>query len=1167
METLLKWLNKPKADDKSLLARFFHADRALAAVASELDSFDGRAEPDRCSRLVSRLRQGQDKVLAITNLIIEELLGDERDQRAFRAKFPEEVLQENLAGQLWFGAECLAAGSSIMNREQESKEMRPLAEAVTRSLNNVRYLLRDQCLRNNVPNSERLNLDKNDAATEQLYESLKRFDRLFAEFEWRYVSAMVQVKSKEEYEMQEMICVLCSETLQRALKLGLLEQDKVDAFDPALMFSIPRLAIVSGLVIYPNGPLNMDMPAEQLSEMFRPFRAILLKVRDYLRNLNETELYYLERLLCTNEEISLKDTLNSKDTGSVSADNNNTKSSKYSENSPQENVENAGSLKTNTTTSKLQHKSSSTSMSSTSCKTFKTKPTRRADSPSPAPSTTSSSSSDECSTYNTPVSSTPSSPRSSHSLVSTTSAGNESNGTTSPDSWIDDDEDDDEDGERDKDNFLSAHHDDDDHYADDDDSDINGDDESHDKSENDSNVEDDDEEETNHFNLDNVVEGIMNLESMVDQIINLEMASADCATGYLISNTTLGNLLQPQEVPLTDNFIVSDSDLPTNEDCNDNMDVELPSTSAKALNTTSRQEQQKIEKENHVNNNSATSNTTSSLRLQDSEEISISQQSSINNPSSTATTTSSSCTRRRRYSIDPQQQQTVSQNQTQQVCTKDHTRSHRHHHRHHHHHHHHNHHIHSTNNRSSSSQQHNQSHHRHRVHHVHAHGHGHHHRRPHRHGGDKQYTNGCDECVGNAGGNSATKEDSTMENSKATSSIGVLDIETPSSSSSLLEDNKSTVRASGRTKFKNKENLLHRLFVCIAGVADQLQTNFAFDLRQILRSVFLMNMSPAQEELDIPEKPKDNELFEFRASENDVIQESAGSSQSIYSAEEVNPEGDNQSNSSNSSNGSSNSNTSSSSNEGNRAYRHSTGTAITSNTITNEETAAAVANQRQQIERSRSLDNQACPTTINSQQRQQQLRQQQHNHIFRNRYNSTGSNSPSISSSENSSPVCERSTNTTNRRVSESNANMTQQQQQQQQQLNSPSPVHLSPPAWIPDQKAPRCMSCNTPFTAFRRRHHCRNCGGVFCGVCSNNSTPLPKYGLTKAVRVCRSCYVHELSSNAITTTTTSALNHQQNHHHHNNHHSQLVSQTTTTNNTNNEPRLRRPVTTTRAID
>lgn len=45
----------------------------------------------------------QDQVLAITNIIMDELLGEDRAPRAFRAKFPEEVLQESLAGQLWFG--------------------------------------------------------------------------------------------------------------------------------------------------------------------------------------------------------------------------------------------------------------------------------------------------------------------------------------------------------------------------------------------------------------------------------------------------------------------------------------------------------------------------------------------------------------------------------------------------------------------------------------------------------------------------------------------------------------------------------------------------------------------------------------------------------------------------------------------------------------------------------------------------------------------------------------------------------------------------------------------------------------------------------------------------------------------------------------------------------
>ena len=31
--------------------------------------------------------------------------------REFRLKFPDEIVTENLGGQLWFGAECLAAGT------------------------------------------------------------------------------------------------------------------------------------------------------------------------------------------------------------------------------------------------------------------------------------------------------------------------------------------------------------------------------------------------------------------------------------------------------------------------------------------------------------------------------------------------------------------------------------------------------------------------------------------------------------------------------------------------------------------------------------------------------------------------------------------------------------------------------------------------------------------------------------------------------------------------------------------------------------------------------------------------------------------------------------------------------------------------------------------------
>lgn len=43
----------------------------------------------------------------------------ERACRDFRAKFPDDIIHDSLPGQLWFGAECLAAGSNIVDHEVE----------------------------------------------------------------------------------------------------------------------------------------------------------------------------------------------------------------------------------------------------------------------------------------------------------------------------------------------------------------------------------------------------------------------------------------------------------------------------------------------------------------------------------------------------------------------------------------------------------------------------------------------------------------------------------------------------------------------------------------------------------------------------------------------------------------------------------------------------------------------------------------------------------------------------------------------------------------------------------------------------------------------------------------------------------------------------------------
>ncbi|XP_037091127.1 lateral signaling target protein 2 homolog [Pollicipes pollicipes] len=290
MYSLRKWFYRPKRTDTSLFAQFFFADDELNKVTQELDSFDGRKDPERCTLLVNQLRACQDKVLSICNHMMDEVVGEDRAPRDFRAKFPDDVLQENLAGQLWFGAECLAAGSCIMNREMESAGMRPLAKAVTKSLENVRVMLREQCLKS--PQE----------FTEKLCESLKIFDRLFAEFELRYVSAMVPVKSAKEYGLIQNVIALFSETVQRALRLGLLSQEQLDLYDPALMFTIPRLAIVAGLVIYPDGPLRLDQDIADISELFRPFKNLLCKIRELLWTLSKAELYALEKALCSVDE-------------------------------------------------------------------------------------------------------------------------------------------------------------------------------------------------------------------------------------------------------------------------------------------------------------------------------------------------------------------------------------------------------------------------------------------------------------------------------------------------------------------------------------------------------------------------------------------------------------------------------------------------------------------------------------------------------------------------------------------------------------------------------------------------------------------------------------------------------------------------------------------------
>ncbi|XP_064637335.1 WD repeat and FYVE domain-containing protein 3-like isoform X3 [Lineus longissimus] len=60
---------------------------------------------------------------------------------------------------------------------------------------------------------------------------------------------------------------------------------------------------------------------------------------------------------------------------------------------------------------------------------------------------------------------------------------------------------------------------------------------------------------------------------------------------------------------------------------------------------------------------------------------------------------------------------------------------------------------------------------------------------------------------------------------------------------------------------------------------------------------------------------------------------------------------------------------------------------------------------------------------------------------------------------------------------------------------------------WVKDEGGDSCLACGVKFTFSERRHHCRNCGQLFCSRCSRFETEIRRLRILKPVRVCQSCF------------------------------------------------------------
>jgi hypothetical protein len=256
-------------------------------------------------KVLEKVHRVQKLLLDTIYLIYVPMPEDIKSSRDYRQMLPIEDQSELDGGfseNILFAAQAIAAGFRVRGIERHSDMLREPARQLCASFSAVLHVFRRRSLEN--PNPPYL---------PELIPVMRDFDWTWTRFEQKICfcyfsligggdrssnSTAANGTGPSSYDLanDELFAILMSETIMRALDYGFFSGEDVQNCEPYLIFAIPRLALVNGLVTL-NGYSNYIVGENTRFEWFGPKRNELLKIRDALAELTPQQVSELERMI------------------------------------------------------------------------------------------------------------------------------------------------------------------------------------------------------------------------------------------------------------------------------------------------------------------------------------------------------------------------------------------------------------------------------------------------------------------------------------------------------------------------------------------------------------------------------------------------------------------------------------------------------------------------------------------------------------------------------------------------------------------------------------------------------------------------------------------------------------------------------------------------------